>query len=69
MKVAKIDRIKMVYTETKVLHETLEELKSERKELIGEIVQASVLGVCDYFHPLRKRLRKINEEIKKLEGK
>lgn len=67
MNATKIERIKMVYTKKKVLHETLEELISERKELIGEIVQASVLDVCDYLHPLRKRLRKINEEIKKRE--
>ena len=65
MNATKIERIKKAYTKTKVLHETLEELISERKELIGEIVQASVLDVCDYLHPLRKRLRKINEEIKK----
>ncbi len=67
MKATKIEMIKMAYTKTKILHETLEELKSERKELIGEIVQASVVGICDYLHPLRKRLRKINEEIKELE--
>ena len=67
MKATKIERIKMVYTKTKVLNETIEALKSERKELIGEIVQASVVDVCDFFHPLRKRLRKINEEIKQLE--
>ena len=66
MKAAIIERTKMVYTKTKVRNETVEELKSERKELIGEIVQASVLGVCDYFHPLRKRLRKINQEIKEI---
>ena len=57
MNATKTERIKKAYTKTKVLHETLEELKSE----------ASVLDVCDYLHPLRKRLRKINEEIKKLE--
>ena len=67
MNATKIERIKMAYTKTKVLHETLEELKSERKVLIGEIVQASVLDICDTFHPLRKRLRQINKEIKKLE--
>lgn len=67
MNATKIERIKMAYTKTRVLLETLEELKSERKELIGEIVQASVLDICDYLHPLRKRLRKINEEINKLE--
>lgn len=55
----------MTYTKTKALHETLEELKSEREELIGEIVQAHVTDICEYCHPLRKRLREINEEIKK----
>ena len=67
MKATKIERKKMANTKTKILHETLEELTSERKELIGEIVHTSITDICDYLHPLRKKLRKINEEIEKLE--